>query len=303
MNSHPISRRTLLAAGAAMGLLPLTAGASTSYGPLAELERRSGGRLGVAVLDTGSGAMVGHRQAERFGMCSTFKLPLAALILREVDLGRLDLARQIFYGPADMVSHAPVTSRHLARGHMSVAELAEAIQVTSDNPAANLLLKLIDGPAGMTARLRALGDPTTRVDRFEPAMNIVPAGELRDTTTPAAMAALVKRITLDEDLLKPASRERLLGWMAKTETGLKRLRAGFPPGWRAGDKTGSYRSEGMASKCNDLAICWPPGRAPLIVTAFYETPASRSDSLDDANQAVLAEAGRIAVTWSATSNS
>jgi len=303
MNSNPISRRTLLAAGAALGVLPMTAMASASYAPLAELERRAGGRLGVAVLDTGSGARVGHRQAERFGMCSTFKLPLAALILREADLGELDLTRQIPYGKDDMVAHAPVTSRHLARGHMSVVELAEAIQVTSDNPAANLLLKLIDGPAGMTARLRALGDPTTRVDRFEPAMNIVPTGELRDTTTPAAMAALVKRITLDEEVLKQASRERLLGWMEKTETGLKRLRAGFPAGWRSGDKTGSYRTEGMASKCNDVAICWPPGRAPLIVTAFYETPASRSDSLDEANQAVLAEVGRIAAAWSMASHS
>ena len=284
-----------------MGLLPMTAGASPSYAPLAELERRAGGRLGVAVLDTGSGALVGHRQTERFGMCSTFKLPLAALILREADLGRLEPARPIRYGKADMVAHAPVTSRHLARGHMSAMELAEAIQVTSDNPAANLLLKLIGGPAGMTARLRAIGDETTRVDRFEPAMNIVPAGELRDTTTPAAMAALTQRITLGE-VLKPASRERLLGWMEKTETGLKRLRAGFPPGWRAGDKTGTYWAEGMAGKCNDVAICWPPGRAPLIVTAFYETPTSRRDGLDEANQAVLAEVGRIAAAWTSSNS-
>lgn len=298
MNSHPISRRTLLAAGAAMGALPMTAVASTFYAPLAELERRAGGRLGVAVLDTGSGALIGHRQGERFGMCSMFKLPLAAVILREADLGKLELDRQVRYGEADMVAHAPVTKKHLARGRMSVVELAEAAQVTSDNPAANLLLKLIDGPAGMTARLREIGDATTRVDRFEPEMNRVPMGEVRDTSTPAAMAALVQRIALGE-VLKPATRERIVAWMEKTETGLDRLRAGFPKGWRAGDKTGTFWDETMAGKCNDVAICWPPGRAPLIVAAFYETPTTGRDGVRDQDEAVLAEVGRIAAAWRA----
>ena len=293
----PLSRRQVLLAIAALcGLTSAAASSPQNHAPLAALERTVGGRLGVALLDTASGALVGHRQGERFGMCSTFKLPLAAVILREADLGQLDLDRPVPYGKADMVAHAPVTGRHLARGHMSAAALAEATQVTSDNPAANLLLKLIGGPAGMTTRLRAIGDMTTRVDRFEPAMNIVPAGEERDTTTPDAMAALVQRITLGE-VLKPASRARLIGWMEKTETGLQRLRAGYPPSWRAGDKTGTYWGDDMPGKCNDVAICWPSGRAPLIVTAFYETPAPRRDGLDEVDEAVLAEVGRIAVAW------
>jgi len=303
---HPtlLSRRLLLAAAAASAAalalaqraIAAPAPHPTSYAPLANLERKAGGRLGVAMLDTGSGAVVGHRLGERFGMCSMFKLPLAAVILREADQGRLELRRQIRYGKADMIAHAPVTTKHLARGHMTVVELAEAAQITSDNPAANLLLKLIGGPAGMTVRLRELGDMTTRVDRFEPEMNVVPAGEERDTSTPAAMAALVRRIALG-DTLKPASRELLVGWMTQTETGLERLRAGFPKDWRAGDKTGTYSDERMPGKCNDVAICWPPGRAPLIVAAFYETPTARRNGIDDADQAVLAEVGSIAAAW------
>lgn len=299
MDSIPLSRRTLLlstaGATAALAMPKHALAAPAAYAPLAELERRSGGRLGVALLDSGSGAIAGHRLDERFGMCSTFKLPLAAVILREADLGRLALDRQVRYGKADMVAHAPVTMKHLARGHMSVVELAEATQLTSDNPAANLLLKLIDGPAGLTARLRAIGDATTRLDRFEPEMNRVPAGEIRDTSTPAAMAALVQRIALGDDLLKPATREQLVGWMEQTETGLDRLRAGFPKGWRAGDKTGTFWDEQMPGKCNDVAICWPPGRAPLVVAAFYETPTMGRVRAQD--EAVLAEVGRIAAAW------
>lgn len=290
-----ISRRQALAATSAALLAPAYA-ADADLPELVALERRAGGRLGVAVLDTGSGAQTGLRRNERFGMCSVFKLPLAALMLREADLGRLSLDRRVRYGKADMLAHAPVTEKHLARGHMTVAELAEAAQVTSDNPAANLLLKLIAGPAGFTARLREIGDATTRLDRYEPEMNHMPPGDPRDTSTPAAMAALVQRIALGE-VLKPASRERLVGWMEKTETGRARLRAGFPKDWRAGDKTGSFWDERLPGKVNDVAICWPPGRAPLIVAAFYETPQPGRGQPFDEGQKVLAEVGRIAAAW------
>lgn len=293
----PMNRRQALATASAALLLPAFATpAGADHPALVALERRAGGRLGVAMLDTGSGAVAGLRLDERFGMCSVFKLPLAAVILREADLGRLALDRRVPYGKADMLAHAPVTQQHLARGHMTVVELAEAAQVTSDNPAANLLLKLIDGPAGLTARLREIGDATTRLDRYEPEMNHMPPGDPRDTSTPATMAALVQRIALG-DVLKPATRARLVGWMDKTETGLNRLRGGFPKDWRAGDKTGSFWDERLPGKVNDVAICWPPGRAPLIVAAFYETPEPGRGKPFEAGQKVLAEVGRIAAAW------
>jgi beta-lactamase class A len=292
-----MTRRQALAASSAALLLPaFVASAEAEHPALLALERRAGGRLGVAVLDTASGRIAGHRLNERFGMCSVFKLPLAAVILREADDGRLALDQRVRYGKADMLAHAPVTEKHLARGHMTVAALAEAAQVTSDNPAANLLLKLIGGPAGFTARLRKIGDATTRLDRYEPEMNHMPPGDARDTSTPAAMAALVQRIALD-DVLKPATRERLVGWMEKTETGRARLRAGFPQGWRAGDKTGSFWDDELAGKVNDVAVAWPPGGAPLIVTAFYETPEPGRGKPFDEGEKVLAEVGRIAAAW------
>ena len=54
---------------------------------LAALERRHGGRLGVAILDTGSGRHCGHRADERFLMCSTHKLLTVGAVLARVDHG------------------------------------------------------------------------------------------------------------------------------------------------------------------------------------------------------------------------
>ncbi len=303
--SFPVNRRHAVGV-LSVGLLHANVGAVSAKGPsstatasypaLAALEKKVGGRLGVAFLNTANGAVVGHRLEERFGMCSTFKLPLAATILRKVDQGALSLDQWVAYSASDMVAHAPVTQKNLTKGGMTVGALAEAAQTTSDNPAANLLLGLVGGPAGFTAMLREAGDSVTRLDRMEPHMNAVARHDPRDTTTPAAIAATMVRL-LTSDWLTPNSRAMLTQWMVATETGTKRLRAGFPAQWRAGDKTGTGMAPGMMDRYNDIAIAWPPGRTPLIVTAFYETPKSYGGKMRDQDQAVLAEVGRIAGEW------
>jgi len=270
----------------------------TRKSPLKELqalEARSQGRLGVGILDTATVELVGNRLDERFAMCSTFKLPLAAEVLRDVDAGRRKLDQFIAFSKADMVSHAPVTGANLAVGGMTIGDLAKATQITSDNPAANLIIRELGGPLAVTQRFRLAGDPITRIDRYEPMMNFVVADDPRDTTSPAAMAGLIARY-LTTDYLSKASKDLLIGWMVETQTGAKRIRAGLPEGWKAGDKTGTGMADGMLDKYNDVAIFWPPGRAPIIVAAYYETAIAYGETRD-AFQAVLAEAGRIAARW------
>jgi beta-lactamase class A len=272
-----------------------TASRQAPTAELAALEAKSKGRLGVGILDTATGELVGHRQDERFAMCSTFKLPLAAEVLRDVDVGKRTLDQFIPFSEADMVAHAPVTGANLKAGGMTIGALAKAAQITSDNPAANLIMRELGGPEGMTQRFRAAGDPVTRLDRYEPMMNRVGADDPRDTTSPAAMARLIAHY-LTTEYLTQASKDLLIGWMIETQTGLKRIRAGLPPDWRAGDKTGTAMSEGMTDKYNDVAIVWPPGRAPILIAAYFNTNIGYGDMRDEF-QAVLAEAGRIAARW------
>ncbi len=67
---------------------------------LAEIEAREGGRLGVFVRDTETGATIEHRAGERFPMCSTFKLLTAAAALKRVDEGAERLDRRVPTGRA-----------------------------------------------------------------------------------------------------------------------------------------------------------------------------------------------------------
>lgn len=252
---------------------------------LKRLEQREGGRLGVAVIDTASGGGFGWRQDERFALCSTFKFALAAAILQRMDAGSISLDRAVAIAKGDLLGNSPVTEKHVG-ATLSVGELCHATMTESDNAAANLLLKELGGPEAVTAFLRGLGDDVTRLDGIEPGMNNpdIVGGEIRDTTTPAAMAATMRTIVLGE-VLTEASRAILTGWMKAARTGRDRLRAGFPKDWTMGDKTGT----GGKGQTNDIAVAWPPGRAPLIVTVYYE----RAGRTMKENAAVLAEVGRI----------
>jgi beta-lactamase class A len=91
------------------------------------------------------------------------------------------------------------------------------------------------------------------------------------------------------DRLTATSRERLVGWLVGSTTGGAKLRAGLPPGWRVGDKTGM----GANGATNDVAIVWPVDRPPVLVAAYLtETAAALAD-----RNAALAEVGRVTAAW------
>lgn len=226
------------------------------------VEQASGGRLGLAVIDTGSGERFAHRGDERFPMCSTFKFALAAVMLKRAEQGAERLDRRIPVAAGDIVSHSPFCEKRVG-GDASIAELCHATITLSDNAAANLLLRPIGGPAGFTRWLRRFGDPATRLDRWETAMSEAKPGDVRDTTTPAAMAGLARALTLG-GALEPAGRTQLVDWMKDTRTSATSLRAGLPATWTAADKTGA----GGFGTDNLVGIFWPPQRPPLIVASY-----------------------------------
>jgi len=214
-------------------------------------------------------------------MASTFKLPLAAAVLERCDRGVLRLDQQVPYGASDLVPHAPETQKNLARGFMTIQELCAAIVTVSDNPAANLLLKQLGGPAELTRFLRSLGDDTTRLDRIEPDLNTNTPGDPRDTTTPRAMVETMQHVLLGSTL-SPASREKLIGWLVEAQTGMKRIRAGLPSTWRAGDKTGT----GANGAVNDIAIAWPKRSAPILIAIYMSESSESVDALSAAHAEV-----------------
>jgi len=249
---------------------------------LAAIAARCRGRLGCAVLDLATGKRSGLHLDERFPMCSTFKFLVAACVLKRVEENKEQLDRRIVYTRADLLSYAPVTQQHVADG-LTVSQLAEAAMTVSDNTAANLLLVSLGGPPALNVFLRSIGDTTTRLDRTEPTLNECQPGDPRDTTTPSAMLENLRRILLG-NVLTFSCRVMLTNWLMASTTGTARIRAGLPNTWKAGDKTGT----GEHGTTNDIAILWPPHRAPVLVTTYLTQSSLDSDS----RNAILADVGR-----------
>jgi beta-lactamase class A len=239
---------------------------------LASIERESGGRLGVAVLDTGSQFRGALHADDRFPMCSTFKLLASAAVLKRVDEGKERLDRRVKYEARDLVTYSPTTEKHVGDG-MTVAEICEAAITLSDNTAGNLILASLGGPQGLTAFARSIGDPVTRLDRIEAALNEAVPGDPRDTTTPNAMLKNVQALVLG-DVLSASSKGHLTEWLLGNKTGAGRLRARLPAGWRVGDKTGS----GERGTTNDIGVIWPVNRKPVVVTIYLTETAAAAEN-------------------------
>lgn len=228
-------------------------------------ERETGGRIGYFAQNVKTGRMLAWRPDERFIMCSTFKLSLAACVLRRVDRGEERLDRPIPYDAKDLFDYAPTARANVARGSLSVEQMCQAAVELSDNTCANLLLNGIGGPSAMTDFWRSIGDTITRLDHYELELNRSIPGSVADTTTPAAMAGNLRRLLLGE-VLSSTARTRLTQWMVDCQTGANRLRAGLPAKWKIADKTGNNGEDAAG----DLAITWPSSERPILIAAYVQ---------------------------------
>ncbi len=250
------------------------------------LEKKFDGQIGVMAIDTGSGKRIANREHERFPMCSSFKMVLAAAVLNKSITTPSLMQKEIPVTEADMAPHAPITSKQIGKT-VSVDTLCDAIVRFSDNPAANLLLKEIGGPAAVTAYARSLGDKDYRSDRMETVLNSAVPGDPRDTTTPAAMAATMQALVLGK-ALPPAQQEKLKDWMLHNTTGDEKIRAGVPAGWQVAEKTGNCGRYGAS---NDIGVLYPPGRAPIVLIVYTRRPKLEHEGSNE----IIAEVARLVV--------
>lgn len=289
-----LGRRQLLVGAGAFGLAACVPVAPTTANRFALrlriIEAAANGVLGASFHDTGTGQSVGHNGFARFPHASSFKLSLAAMALARHQAGVIDADRLVRWTRDDLMSVSPFTTERLEQG-ATLRELARATQITSDNAAANVLLRELGGPEALTAFWRSLGDEASRLDRIEPELNVVPPGDLRDTTAPDAMARTVAALLYGPVLDAPRKAE-LRQWMIDTRSGLDRVRAGLPPEWPAGDKTGTSLAPGMGSVYVDIGFVEPAGRAPITFAVYFRA-AQQHLRMEPAALAALAETGRV----------
>ncbi|PFN19150.1 class A beta-lactamase Bla1 [Bacillus cereus] len=254
-----------------------------TYQEFSQLEKKFDARLGVYAIDTGTNRTIAYRPNERFAFASTYKALAAGVLLQQNSIDKLN--EVITYTKDDLVEYSPVTEKHVDTG-MTLGEIAEAAVRSSDNTAGNILFHKIGGPKGYEKALRQMGDRVTMSDRLETELNEAIPGDIRDTSTAKAIATNLKAFTVG-NALPDHKRKVLTEWMKGNATGDKLIRAGVPTDWIVGDKSGA----GSYGTRNDIAIVWPPNRAPIIIAIL----SSKDEKEATYDNQLIAEAAEVVI--------
>lgn len=110
---------------------------------LARIDQRTPGRLGVYVKRLDTGEVMDYQADRRWYLGSTTKLPIALAVLESVQAGRLSLTQRLSLGANDRIDGPGPTVWQGAGSRSSVSTLLERMLVTSDNTAANRLMRAV----------------------------------------------------------------------------------------------------------------------------------------------------------------
>jgi len=229
---------------------------------LAGLIAGKSGEYGIAALDLNSGKTVSINGDTAFPMASTVKLAVAAAYLSQVDYGRRTLDQRI--------------------AGKSAYSLMEAMLVRSDNYATDVLIRNLGGPKTVQQWVNWHGLSGIRVDRTI-AQLLSDRRDLRDTrdsSTPMAMIALLKKIETG-NVLKPQSRSFLQTMMARCITGSNRIRALLPAGTRVEHKTGT-----LTGLTDDVGFITLPDGRRIAVAIFARYGSDRPRTIAEAARAI-----------------
>jgi beta-lactamase class A len=228
--------------------------------------------VGIAALDLNTGETVSIKGNTPFPMASTVKVAVAALYLAQVDHGRRSLD--------DTISG------------VSARSLMGRMLIHSDNHATDMLIRDLGGPARLNSWLHENGVTGLRVDRTI-AQLLSDKRDLwdrRDSSTPAAMVDLLKRIYKAE-LITPQSRDYLLDVMAHCQTGKNRIKALLPMGTPVEHKTGTLNN--YASDVGFISL--PDGRR-VAVAIFARGGADRPRAIAETARAIY-DGFKTVFTW------
>lgn len=230
---------------------------------LKQLEQQNNGRLGIMVVDRLGQPYLAYHANQRFPFCSTAKVIAVAKLLSLREQQPSLLKQKVLIRPEDLTNYNPITQQFVGKSMNYFALSAAALQY-SDNSAMNLLIQKVGGKQAINQYVKRLGDKVFRLDRLEPELNSAIPGDLRDTTSPQAMANTLQKIVFGNGLTAN-NQQLLIYWMQGNTTGDHSIKAGLSNNYQVADKTGS----GAYGTTNDIAIIWPPHQPPLIMVAFF----------------------------------
>jgi beta-lactamase class A len=226
-------------------------------------------------------------------MQSVFKLPLAIAVLHLVEQEKFTLDQAVHFEPGDRILphvYSPLQDKY-PEGNVDVPlrELLRLSVSLSDNVAADILLRLADGPEKVDAYIASLGVRGFHLRDGEKKLHEEVAAQYRNWFEPAGAVELLRKIS-DESPLTAENTKLLMGWMTASMRS-KRLEGALPEGTRVAHKSGTSDVEkGVAYATNDIGLITLPDGRQLAIAVFVTD--ARAD--EATREGVIARIGRAA---------
>jgi beta-lactamase class A len=255
-----------------------------------QISQAAQGRVGMTATVLESGELVSLNGNQRFPMQSVYKLPIAMVVLKQVDQGNLKLDQKIRIEASDIVQGSQVLDENSQGKEFTLSELLQYMVSKSDNTACDVLLRLIGEPQRVAEYLSSLGINDIVVANTEKELAQDPAVQYRNSATLDAAVVLL-RILYEGRGLSKSNQALLLQWMTETQTGLKRIKGLLPEGTVVAHKTGTSSTvNGVTAATNDVGLVTLPSGKHLAIAVFV----SDSQATDVIREEVIAKVARAA---------
>jgi beta-lactamase class A len=248
-----------------------------------------------------------------FPLASTFKLPLALVVLRAIERQELpSLDSQIRIEESDLIDGVSPLCERLPKGGLATLREVIALMLEEgDNNAANALMRLAGGASSVRAALTSMGLTGVSIDRDETEMNLDAFGlpypavsertprklsemmravpverhrrtlaaffaDPRDHGSPMAMTKIIERVWRP-DLLNAADLDFVRQELARNQRGPRRIRAGVPSGVPVADRTGSCggMDDADAPCVNDVGVITLPSGEHVALAVYVADAGGR----------------------------
>lgn len=247
-------------------------GQHTLQGKFEQIADTIEGKLGVSALHIETGTSVSFNGNKKFPMQSVYKVPIAMVMLHEIDAGKFSLEDTIDIDRGEYIptaGHSPLRVKYPNGIHLTIREILEFMVSDSDGTACDVILRLLGGTDHVQEHIYELGIKNIAISTTEMVQAANDTIQYQNWTTPEAMNKLLE-IFQSGNYLSENSQALLSEYMSISNQWYDgRIKGLLPPGTALVHKTGTARTyNGLTRATNDAGIITLPDGSHLAISVF-----------------------------------
>ncbi|WP_400263235.1 class A beta-lactamase, subclass A2 [Sphingobacterium sp. SG20118] len=247
--------------------------------------------IGIAITGIDKQDTLGVNADHHLPMQSVFKVPIAIVMLSEIDKGNFELDQEIKITKKDMTPEiwSPIREKYPKGVTLTIREILEYTLTLSDNIGCDVILKLLGGPQVVERYFTNMGFSDISIKINEKTMQSDWESQFRNWATPREINKILQTFYVNEkNLLSLEQYDFLWSTMISTNTGLNQLKGQLPKHTVVAHKTGSsgtHKKTGITAALNDVGVILLPNGEYFVISVFV----TNSKENQETNEKIIAD--------------